>query len=647
MSKVASVTLLLGILAFSGTPRVPRAGEQSRPARAAAGHQPCAAPGLGSLPVEAQAGLSAALGQDLPAYQAQAIAGGFEMRNSSRKLSAAFTPASATFQVGSASWGMAFAGYGYGDSLRPAGRVVPAAKANRVDYRRGAVAEWYKNGPLGLEQGFTVSKRPAIRRYSGTGALTIALDLAGDLAPIVDLSKTGLTLTRAGGPALRYAGLTATDADGRNLRAWLEIHDARLMIRVDDAVARYPVVVDPWVQLAQLSASGDTEYADFGFSVAISGNTVVVGAYYANVGANTQQGAAYVFVEPATGWTNMTQTAELTASDGTTDDDFGRSVAIDGNTVVVGAPFANNGSDLERGAAYVYVKPAGGWSNMTQTAKLTGSDSTYADSLGQSVGISANTIVAGAPGENNGTAYVFVMPAGGWVDATQTAELTEEDSQYADQVGSSVSISGNTIVAGVPGWNSDEGLQLGQGAADVFVKPANGWANMTETAELIASDGELGDQLGWSVAINGSTVVAGAPTATVGFNEYQGAAYVFVKPAHGWVDEYQTAKLTIAKGQPAEDAGESVAISGSAVLVGAPNATVGANQYEGVAYVFVRPKAGWTNMTQTATITLSQGVAYEAFGLSAVLLGDAVVVGAVGATVNGNPYVGAAYVFGP
>ena len=133
----------------------------------------------------------------------------------------------------------------------------------------------------------------------------------------------------------------------------------------------------------------------FGDSVSISGNTVVVGAHEATVGGNSDQGAAYVFTEPGSGWADMTQTAKLTASDGAADDYFGTSVSISGNTVVVGASEPRS-AQHGQGAAYVFTEPGSGWANMTQTAKLTASDGAAGDYFGFSVSISGNTVVVGA-----------------------------------------------------------------------------------------------------------------------------------------------------------------------------------------------------------------------------------------------------------
>ena len=103
-----------------------------------------------------------------------------------------------------------------------------------------------------------------------------------------------------------------------------------------------------------------------------------------------------MFTEPGSGWANMTQTAKLTASDGAAGDDFGYSVSISGNTVVVGASRATVGGNSGQGAAYVFTEPGSGWANMTQTAKLTASDGAADDDFGDSVSISGNTVVVGA-----------------------------------------------------------------------------------------------------------------------------------------------------------------------------------------------------------------------------------------------------------
>jgi hypothetical protein len=143
----------------------------------------------------------------------------------------------------------------------------------------------------------------------------------------------------------------------------------------------------------------------------------------------------------------------------------------------------------------------------------------------------------------------------------QPAQLSAPDS-----LGTAAAVSGDTIVAGAPWANSE------QGAVYVFTEPAHGWAGDNRAAKLTAPHGAAGDFFGFSVAIHGDTVVARAPVAMVGANAGQGAVYLFTEPAGGCADETQAAKLTVTDGS---GLGTAVAISGDTVLAGAPDATVG------------------------------------------------------------------------
>jgi len=377
-----------------------------------------------------------------------------------------------------------------------------------------------------------------------------------------------------------------------------------------------------WAQLAELSGTDLQQYSFFGNSAAMSGNTVVVGAPGYNNNGNYAPAALYVFQKPAGGWTNMTQIAELTASD----NGLNGLVAIDGDTIVAG------GSP----AAYVFVKPAGGWVNATETAKLIGSAS---DCFGCTAAISGNTIVVGAPFAyvDNvfawGVAYAFEKPASGWVTTSKyTAKLTS--STGADQTDFSLSLamSGDTLLVGSSSF---------PGKAYVFAKPAHGWKNMTETATL--TQGDLDDQFGLSVSIGGGTAVVGAIE-----QNYQhhgpGAAYVYVKPVDGWKSTSNfAAKLTSSDGKVDDWFGAAVGVYGNTVVAGAPYATVGANAQQGASYVFEKPASGWKSMTQTSKLTSSDGHSADDFGASvAAGPGGTVVIGAPRAYGDS----GKSYVFG-
>jgi hypothetical protein len=212
------------------------------------------------------------------------------------------------------------------------------------------------------------------------------------------------------------------------------------------------------------------------------------------VGSQAGQGAVYVFVMPPGGWpSTATQTAELTASDGAANDQLGSSVAIAGNTVVAGAVNHEVGSVVQQGAAYLFAMPPGGWGTGTPlTVELTAADGAASDFLGRSVAVSANAVVAGAwfhtvsGHSQQGAAYVFTMPPSGWGTVTaRQAELTASDGAANDQFGSSVAIASNRVVVGAP--NHQVSSTTAQGAAYTFLMPSGGWPSAaTQTAELTA-----------------------------------------------------------------------------------------------------------------------------------------------------------------
>jgi hypothetical protein len=337
----------------------------------------------------------------------------------------------------------------------------------------------------------------------------------------------------------------------------------------------------------------------------------------------------------------MTEVAKLTSSDN--GQGFGTSVAISGDTIVVGAANTSNfdAPAAGPGAAYVFVKPASGWADTTETAKLTASDGEPGDAFGVSVSISGNTIAVGAffaqdasGNDFAGKAYVFVRPGTGWGgNLHETAKLTASDSQLLNYMGASIATNGTAVVAGSYGHNNFQGVGY------VFVRPPGGWTNMTQTAELTASNGKPSTDLGFSAAISGNTIVLGAP----GAGNLRGAGYVYVKPASGWGNMTETAQLRVSSSAQGDGLGQSASISGNVVVLGAPAAVVGGNQGQGAAYVFVRPPAGWkTTSRANAVLTASDGGANDSFGISAGVSGSFIVAGAIG---NNEP--GTAYVFGP
>jgi hypothetical protein len=312
----------------------------------------------------------------------------------------------------------------------------------------------------------------------------------------------------------------------------------------------------PIAPVAQLTPSDGMSGDSFGSSLALSGNTLVVGSAYAE-GA----GAAYIFSGSGSSWT---QIAKLTPSDGVTGGQFGYALAISGNTIAVGAPMSSGG------AVYVFVKPATGWQNMTETAKLT----YQGDIFGYCVAFAGDGQFLLVDALFQSAAYVFDKPPTGWVNATAPTTILVPPSGSSG-FGNSIATSGTTAVIGAPGTNNSSG------AAYIFSLTA-GVANINASATLTASDS--GGILGNTLAFHGNTVLAGAQN----HQDATGAAYVFVEPATGWTDMTQTAELT--SGSSAQTAfGAALGLSTGAIIVGLPSGRVGTVDE------FTQPSTGWAN----------------------------------------------------
>ncbi len=355
--------------------------------------------------------------------------------------------------------------------------------------------------------------------------------------------------------------------------------------------------------VADDSAAGDL----FGPAVAFAGDTALVGAHM----ANGEKGAAYIVVLNGDTWT---QAAKLTATDSAVGDQFGNSVALTDSYALVGTLNFQNPAE----AAYIFEKPAGGWTDMTETAKLTNQDGASGNQFGFSVALYGDTALIGS--HSGGGAYIFTRNSGAW---TRTAILTATDSEEFDTFGYYVFIAGDCAL--VSALNDDNNT----GSAYVFEKPGGGWADMTETAKLTASDRSADDRFGSSLALDGDTLFVGTFNAN--------AAYVFVKPGASWADMTETAILTASDAAAGDDFGRSVGLLGGAALITACNIDTGA----GAAYVFNGGGGAWT---ETAKLTAGDDDGTFWFGasvFSAALSSDYFFVGA-GKADNDT---GALYVF--
>lgn len=640
---------------------------------------------LDPLPPALAAAVSETIGAERTGYHATRARGrrGVRIENEANGFAVDFTRDGFVLQQGTARFGLALHRIGRGTRLEAVTPAQPVAEGNRVEYRRGRLTEWYANGPLGLEQGFTLEQAP---RGRGDGAVTLAFALEGDFVARLEGDGRGLGLERSGSVVMRYAGLLAVDAAGRELPASLALAGGELRLQVDDAGATYPVTIDPVIgatklnhnqtlcpigQFCQVGGPGDR----FGYSVAISsdGNTVAVAAPYAS-GSNAGSGAVYVFRKPNLfGWGGcitvgcLDYVAKLTSTPGLIQAGYGASVAIsgDGNTIAVLTDTLGN-VDSAAGIVYVYVKPVSGWASTGQHAailSLTGITETPCGLSGNptdcqtdatsSIAINGDgsTIVLGYTGAlvgglSRGAAYVFVRPIGGWVNSASPFKLTRSGGGHRDLLGLSVAISADdsTIVATAPQANAFSGV------VDLFLKNGS-WASATQSAELSYAPGSGLSFLGNSVDTtgNGTTVVVGG----------SGRVLVFPQPLVDlcsprgciafplWVDTSDYALLTTSDGTSI--ARPRISSDGTRIV---------ASDFEspGSVYAFLRPATGWDDATEGARFGAPDAAPGDQFGYSTIPGTSAIgmssnasvlLIGAPAATVGSNANQGAAYLFLP
>jgi hypothetical protein len=553
--------------------------------------------------------------------------------------------------------------------------------------RTPQIEEWFINDPRGLEQGWTLSA-PA----------TIHLRVRGNLPTHVSPQSISF------GSQLTYSGLKAWDANGKTVPTHFAPTAEGFAVRYDDSHAIYPITIDPLAQSAYLKASNTESGDQFGYSVAVSGDTVVVGAFSEasnTTGVNSipnesadGAGAAYVFVRSGSSWS---QQAYLKASNAEANDAFGASVAISGDTIIVGAVAERSSTSginsspddnlaENAGAAYIFIRSGTSW---TQQAYLKASNAGAGDQFGYSVAVSGNTVVVGANAEDSdsnsinstpnefadaaGAAYVFVRSGSSWL---QQAYLKANNTGTLDQFGISVAVSGDTVVVGAVGEDSsisgvnsspDDNLAENAGAAYVFVRSISSWS---QQARLKASNRAADDGFGFSVAVSGDAILVGAPgedSSTSGVNsspddnlaENAGAAYVFVRAASSWS---QQAYLKASNSGTADQFGWSVAVSGDTAVVGAVyenSSTIGINSLPndsaseaGAAYVFARSGSSWYQQAYLKATNTESG---DFFGEAVSVSGNTIIVGAryedsSTRGVNSSPdndafFAGAAYIF--
>ena len=399
------------------------------------------------------------------------------------------------------------------------------------------------------------------------------------------------------------------------------------------------------VQQAELTTPGGAVGDGFGDSMAISGGTALVGAPQTSVNGQKSAGVVYIFTRSGTSWSEQ---AELSDVGGAADDDFGSSVALDGDTALVGAPFERVSvfNDQPGGAAYIYTRSGTTWSPQARLSNPDVADEL--DAFGTSVALDGDTAVVGAPyttvdGQTKaGAAYIFTGSGESW---SQPVKLIATNGAESDFFGQAVALSGATVLVGAPNASVDGKYEAG--AAYIFTGSGTSWSLQ---AKLSDSKPAEWDRFGVSVALCGDTALLSVTDKTVDGKYGAGAAYIYTRSGTNWS---QPAELTASDATADEVFGYSLALSGDTAVISATNQTVAGNSGAGAAYVFTRSQwlqeSGVTisdtstDWTQQAELTASDAAADNYFGSSVALSGGTLLVGA--SKPDGLIYVGTAYVF--
>ncbi len=370
--------------------------------------------------------------------------------------------------------------------------------------------------------------------------------------------------------------------------------------------------------LDKLFATDGEAHDGFGQSVDISGDTIVIGAPGADIDGISNQGAAYIFSRSNGNWS---QEAKLVADDGESVIRFGQSVAIWEDTIVIGAP--RTGFDTGQSSAFIFTKKNDTW---TQQAKLIPNGGSPGAWFGISVAIHQDTVVIGdIEGFDPGAAYVFTRLDDTW---SQQAKLIANDGHFQAFFGVSVATEENTIIVGSPGSDINDNNE--QGATYLFTRSGDIW---TQQVKLTAEDGTEGDWFGRSVSMDGNIIAVGQPRGFIHPKGY-GAAYTFVRSGNNWT---QQAKLT-ADDRILEDYfGFSISISENRIIVGTTDVFINTPE---TAYIFNYSEDSWSQ-----SFKLTNDGPDGAFAYSVGIDGNFVIVGAPSTNIGAHENQGAAYIF--
>jgi hypothetical protein len=441
---------------------------------------------LSRLPVAAQGPISDALGAHSTVYSLSRRAGRVTALNPAQKLTTSFGPTGLVVTSGRMRLGLRLSAAGFGKRIFPVAPPRLAITGNRGTYYRPGLTEWYVNGPLGLEQGFTISGAPSTKHGE---RLTLAVALSGNVQPTLTRSRSEAVFT-SGSYSIRYAGLQAVDAGGRALHSWLSVRPRRLEVLVDTKGARYPLTIDPFVQQSEplvpapvVTTVEPSEGPEAGGTkVTIKGSNLSGGtvAFGPNAGSGLPCSATECTASspPATGKVDVTVTT-VGGTSATSEADQFTYVPLPVVTAV------EPGEGPEAGGTNVTIKGS----------NLAGGAVKFGPNAGTGVSCSGGECSATSPA-GKGTADVTVTTAGG-TSATGEADrftyvpapvvTTVEPAEGPEAGGTSVKLKGSSLTGGTVkfGPNAATGVScssgectatapLGKGTVDVTVTTAGG-----------------------------------------------------------------------------------------------------------------------------------------------------------------------------
>jgi hypothetical protein len=509
------------------------------------------------------------------------------------------------------------AAWGREGARTPAPPAVRTGRGTRVEYRRGALTEWYENGAHGLEQGFTLAAAPG---RHGVGSLELELRVAdGWSTEVLPGGRDARFLDGCTEAVFNYSGLRAWDALGTELDASLRAEGSSLVIAVDDRRATYPLQIDPLIttEEAKLGHAGPLADEGFGYSVSVSGDRALVGVPFGS-GVGNGSGEAYVFVRSGTSWA---QQAKLTPSGSTPGNEFGCSVSLYNNRALIGARFATN-----VGRAFFFRYDGANWA---EEAILSSTTNQVGSEFGFSVALEAAIAFVSAPmentvGFNSGTVQGFKRTNGVWNPIGLIYS-----SNPGEKMGWSIALSGDRLLVGVP---HEDSFVTNGGRADVWDISMPTWVQETS---LWPSPPGAGNRAGWSVALEGNTAILGIPWDDDSGTD-SGSASVFRRQGGNWFES----QILAGDGAPGDAFGTSVSLDGDYLAVGAPGDDSGVLD-GGAAYVFERLGTTWL---EAAEVLPGDGATGDAFGSAVSVDGDTIVCGAW-KDDDGAVDAGSAYVF--